>query len=310
MGGAASATSTGRPVERPARPSRPFVRAFVRAFVRSSVRSSVRPFVRSLSSPVLSCLFRRSVQRSRFERSTFRSLFLVLSSLFFVRLPARRTLNCVNVLSVCFTSPSALVSAVVCRADAAAASRVAGDCQRQVDADPRADGDRQDARGVSGVSRSGHVQARAGSTRAVSDRLHFAVEGAGGGRRAQPAGTAGRDLERRARAGRSVPHADDLAADRRHAILRTRPLPPRSGRHPDHHARVALPHAHLGRPRSAAQRRDRDHRRDPRAGVDQARRTHGAVARTARTVVRRTAAAHRAVGDAEAVGRSCAIYGW
>ena len=36
-------------------------------------------------------------------------------------------------------------------------------------------------------------------------------------------------------------------------------------RHPDHHARIAVPDAHVGGPRDAARSRERDHRRDPRA---------------------------------------------
>ena len=52
-------------------------------------------------------------------------------------------------------------------------------------------------------------------------------------------------------------------------------------RHPDHDARVALPDAHLARPRDARRRRVRDRRRDPRRRRQQARLAPGADARAA-----------------------------
>ena len=89
---------------------------------------------------------------------------------------------------------------------------------------------------------------------------------------------------------------------------RARPLPARAGRHPDHHARVALPAADLERARGAALGRHGHHRRDPRAGPDQARRAPGAVARAAGGArPRRAAAAHRSVGDAASARRSRAV---
>ena len=113
--------------------------------------------------------------------------------------------------------------------------------------------------------------------------LRLAAEGARGGRRAQPARAARRHRQRGRRRRASPFHvAGDRAPHRRHAVVRARALSPRSGRHPDHDARVALPDAHLERARAAAIGGDGDHRRDPRAGVDQTRRAHGAVAGTAR----------------------------
>ena len=101
-------------------------------------------------------------------------------------------------------------------------------------------------------------------------------------------------------AAQGVPYhtAVDVDSHRRHPGRRTRALPARSGRHPDHHARVAVPAPHLERPRAAALGRHGDRRRDPRARLDQARRPPGAVARTARAARRAAAAAHRAVGHA------------
>ena len=68
---------------------------------------------------------------------------------------------------------------------------------------------------------------------------------------------------------------DTSAADRRR--LGTTPA-----RHPDHHARVAVPDAHLAGARGAARRRDGDRRRGARRRRHQARRPPGAVAGAAR----------------------------
>ena len=51
--------------------------------------------------------------------------------------------------------------------------------------------------------------------------------------------------------------AGDRHPHRRHAAVRARALPARAGRHPDHHARVALPAADLERARGAARRSTR-----------------------------------------------------
>jgi hypothetical protein len=53
-------------------------------------------------------------------------------------------------------------------------------------------------------------------------------------------------------------------------------------RHPHHHARVALPHAHLAGARDARRGAERDRRRDPRPRAHQARRPPGAHPRTPR----------------------------
>ncbi len=57
--------------------------------------------------------------------------------------------------------------------------------------------------------------------------------------------------------------------------------------HPDHHARVAVPDAHLAGPRGAARRRDGDRRRGARRRRHQARRPPRALARAARRAARR-----------------------
>ena len=142
---------------------------------------------------------------------------------------------------------------------------------------------------------------------AVPRPVHFAAQGAGRGRGAQPARAARGDLERRRRPGHAVSHAVDCRPHRRHAGRRAREVPAGAGRHPDHDAGVAVPAADLERAREPAVGGDGDHRRDSRAGVDQARRAPGAVARTARTDCARAAAADWPVGDAAAAGRSGAV---
>ena len=62
---------------------------------------------------------------------------------------------------------------------------------------------------------------------------------------------------------------------------------PHAARRPDHHARVAVPAAHLGRPRVAARRAHGHRRRGARGGGHQARRAPGAVAGAARRPARR-----------------------
>ena len=76
-----------------------------------------------------------------------------------------------------------------------------------------------------------------------------------------------------------VRSGDTTAADRRR--LGTTPAG-----HPDHHARVAVPDAHLAGARVAARRRDGDRRRGARGRRHQARRPPRAVARAARRAAR------------------------
>ena len=105
-------------------------------------------------------------------------------------------------------------------------------------------------------------------------------------------------LQRAGLARRRHPH---LGAHRRHARRRARPHAPPAAAHRRDHAGIALHPARLGiRPRDAGDHADRDRRRDPRAGAEQARHPSGAVARAAGGAVRRPAAAHRPLGHAEA----------
>ena len=94
------------------------------------------------------------------------------------------------------------------RADAAAGARLAGDRARRLDADPRADRQRQDAGGVPLVPRSADVRAGAAQGGALPRALRVAAQGAGGRRRAQPARAARRhraDRRRRAATPSSTP---------------------------------------------------------------------------------------------------------
>ena len=165
----------------------------------------------------------------------------------------------------------------------AADARLAGDRARRVDADPGADRQRQDAGGVSLVPRPPDVRAGRRPSRSAA-----ACSTSRRSRRWRSTSSA--TCARRWPASRRSPQArgdafvdaGDRGPHRRHAGSRARALSARAGRHPDHHARVALPAADLERARGAALGRHRDHRRDPRAGADQARRAPRAVARTAR----------------------------
>ena len=73
-----------------------------------------------------------------------------------------------------------------------------------------------------------------------------------------------------------VRSGDTPAAERRR-------LATHAARHPDHHARVAVPDAHLAGPRVAARRRDGDRRRGARRGRHQARRPPRALASSGST---------------------------
>ena len=85
-------------------------------------------------------------------------------------------------------------------------------------------------------------------------------------------------------------------AHRRHPGRRAAGVRPHPAGHPDHHAGVAVPAAHLGRAGVAARRRDGDRRRGARGRRHQARRPPGAVAGAARRAAAPAGAADRAVG--------------
>ena len=104
-------------------------------------------------------------------------------------------------------------------------------------------------------------------------------------------------------------------AHRRHAREGARGDAAQAAGHPDHHARVALPAAHLAGAGDAAQRRDADPRRGARRRRHEARRAPGAVASSGSTACRRarparsgsrrpSARSRRSAGSCPARGRS------
>ena len=140
--------------------------------------------------------------------------------------------------------------------------------------------------------------------RALPRPLHFAHQGPRRRCRTQPALPAGRHRPGRPHRGRRVPRAHHRHPHRRHPGRRARPLRPPPRRHSDHHAGIDLPAAHLQRARSAALRRDRRARRNPRARADQARQPPRALAGTPRSPLRPQAAAHRTLRHAASARRS------
>ena len=121
---------------------------------------------------------------------------------------------------------------------------------------------------------------------ALPGAVRLAAEGARGGHRAEPALPADRDQAgvaparaARARHRRRDPH-------RGHRGRRTAQAREPPAGHPDHHAGVVVPAAHLQGQGDTARGRDGDRRRGARRGGQQAGRAPGTVARTARRAAR------------------------
>ena len=153
---------------------------------------------------------------------------------------------------------------------------------------------RQDAgRLPLGAGRAG-PRARAGAQGALPRPLRLPAQGAGGRRRAQPARPADRDhpdrAPRSARRRRASPSACAPATPR--PAERRAHREPAAG-HPHHHARVAVPDAHLVGARGAALGPHGDRRRGARAGGQQAGRPPRRVDRAARGADRRSPAPER-----------------
>ena len=194
----------------------------------------------------------------------------------------------------------AVVRRGIRRADAAAGARLAAHCARRVDARVRANGQREDAGGLSVVPRPRDVFRCAGKRLAVPCALRLADQGSGGRHRAQPAGADCRHRARCRRARGRACRADREHPHRGHAGARPREVSARAHRHPDHDTRVAVSAAHLPGAARTAKRRDGHRGRDPRAGAHQARGAPGAVARTPGTDHESAAPAHRTIGHAAA----------
>ena len=187
---------------------------------------------------------------------------------------------------------------------------LAGDRARRVDADPRADRQRQDAGRVPLVHRPADVRAGAAdATQRCRVALRLAAQGAGRRRRAQPA-RAARRHRATSRAAAATPFhvPGDRDPHRRHAGRRARALPARAGRHPDHHARVALPAAHLERARARCARSTRSSStRSTRSCRPSAARTSRSRSSGSSALTRPAAAAHRPLGDAAPARRGRAL---
>ena len=171
-----------------------------------------------------------------------------------------------------------MVPRVVRRPDPSADTRLARHRPRGVNAHSRADRQRQDAHGVPLVSQPRDVRPGAAEGTALPRAVHLPAEGARRRHRTKPARAARRHCQPRDRGRARPPSAVGGDSDGRYAGDRAGPLSARSGRHPDHDPRVALSAPDLQRARGAAIDRHGHHRRNPRAGSDQARRPSGVVA--------------------------------
>ena len=154
-------------------------------------------------------------------------------------------------------------------ADAGTGSRLAGDRLRRAHADPGADRLGEDARRLPVRDRPAERGARRGTPAA----LRLAAEGAELRRRAQPARAAGRPPV----------GADRRRSHRRHAAEGAGGDAAQAARHPDHHARVAVPAAHLAGPRHARRRPYADPRRGACRRRHQTGRAPRALGRAARS---------------------------
>ena len=169
--------------------------------------------------------------------------------------------------------------------------------RRRTHADLCADGFGQDAHGVPHLDRPAHHHAAArGSHPSHARALHLAAARPGVRHREEPAGAAQRDRTGGRTVGGTLRRPRRRDAHGRHGGQRPAEVDPSPARPVDHHARVALPDAHVVGARDARRRRDRDHRRDPRHGRDQARCASRPHPRTSRTGHRTPAPADRPVG--------------
>ena len=109
------------------------------------------------------------------------------------------------------------------------------------------------------------------------------------------------------RRGESRPRPDRRAPHRRHRGRRARPDAPQPAGHPDHHARVAVPDAHLAGPGDPPVRRAGHRRRDPHPGRHQARRAPGALAGAPGAPGRPADPARRPLRHAAPAGRGGAL---
>ena len=208
-----------------------------------------------------------------------------------------------------------LVRDVVPGADPTPGAGVAGHRRRPPHAHPRPHRQRQDAVGVPVGHRSAHLLAPAGRAHPPDPgALHLAAPGAGRRRGEEPAGSNPGHPPRRRPPRPRLPRTGGGVAHGRHAGRRAPPPRPPPARHPHHHARVAVPDAHLRGARDPARRRGRHRRRDPLGGPHQARFAPGPLTRAAggvdRGQRRDPTPAHRPVGHPTTAGRDRRLPGW
>ncbi len=169
-------------------------------------------------------------------------------------------------------------------------------------ADPGADGLRQDP----GRLPVGHGppgrRTDPAPGRAVQGPVRLAAPGPGGGRGEEPPLSPGRHPAGRRAPGRRAARADRGHANGRHAGERAARHPQASPRHPHHHSRIAVPHAHLAGPGDPAERPVGHRRRGPLGGGDQAGRAPRALARATRGHHPNLTAADRPVGHPAPAG--------
>ena len=156
---------------------------------------------------------------------------------------------------------------------------------------------------LAALDRLASTPAARGAEEALPRAVRVAAEGPGRRRGAQSPQPADRDPAgvrppRPARAGH--PGRDPL---RRHPARRAAVAGHPPAGHPDHHARVAVPDAHLRRPGRPGGHRDGDPGRGARGRGDQARRTPRALPGAAGRAAAAPGAPDRAVGDGPAGGR-------
>ncbi len=137
--------------------------------------------------------------------------------------------------------------------------------------------------------------------------VRLTAEGPGGGRRAQSAQPADRHPSGVGAARASRARHPCRGPFRRHSGRRAPRAGPAPAGHPDHHARVAVPDAHLRRPRGPALSGDGDPGRGPRRGRDEARRSSGALPGAPGRAAGPPGPPHRAVGDGASGGRGGAL---
>ncbi|CAK7280497.1 hypothetical protein SGPA1_11275 [Streptomyces misionensis JCM 4497] len=201
-----------------------------------------------------------------------------------------------------------LVHGGVLRAHRGPGGRVAGHPGGLGRAGGRADGLRQDAGRVPGrPGPAGLGPAPGRPQEALPGAVRLTAQGARGRRRAQSAQPADRYPPGVRPAGAARARDQGRHPLRRHPGRRApRPVHPPAG-HPDHHPRVALPDAHLGHPRRAHGRGDRDPGRGARGRGHQARRAPRALPGAPRRTAAEARPADRPVGDRAPGGRGGAL---